>query len=49
LTSSTDVTWVGGITECRRIVALAAAYDIPIVPHGAIFLSACEIIDCIPM
>jgi len=30
-----DVTWVGGITECRRIVALAAAYDIPIIPHGS--------------
>lgn len=25
-----DVTWVGGLTECRRIVALCAAYDIPV-------------------
>lgn len=30
-----DVTWVGGITECRRIIALASAYDIPIIPHGS--------------
>ncbi|CAF3737851.1 unnamed protein product [Rotaria sordida] len=30
-----DVTWAGGLTECRRIVALASAYDIPIVPHGS--------------
>lgn len=30
-----DVTWVGGLTECRRIVALAAAYDIPVIPHGS--------------
>ncbi len=30
-----DVTWVGGITECRRMVALAAAYDIPVIPHGS--------------
>ena len=25
-----DVTWVGGLTECRRIVALCAAFDIPV-------------------
>ena len=30
-----DVTWCGGITEARRIVALASAYDVPIVPHGS--------------
>lgn len=29
-----DLGWVGGITEARRITAMAAAYDIPIVPHG---------------
>ena len=23
------------MTEARRIVALAAAYDIPIIPHGS--------------
>lgn len=30
-----DITWCGGITEAKRICALAAAYDIPIVPHGS--------------
>lgn len=30
-----DITWVGGITEARRIVALAAAYDLPVIPHGS--------------
>ena len=30
-----DITWVGGITEARRVVALAAAYDIPVIPHGS--------------
>jgi len=30
-----DITWCGGITEARRIIALAAAYDIPIIPHGS--------------
>lgn len=25
--------WCGGITELRRIGALAAAYDIPVIPH----------------
>jgi L-rhamnonate dehydratase len=25
----------GGITEARRIVALASAYDVPIIPHGS--------------
>ena len=29
-----DVHWVGGITEMRRVAALAAAYDIPVIPHG---------------
>jgi len=30
-----DVTWVGGITEARRVVALAAAFDVPVIPHGS--------------
>jgi L-rhamnonate dehydratase len=30
-----DLTWVGGITEARRIVALAAAYDLPVAVHCA--------------
>jgi len=30
-----DITWCGGMTEARRIVALASAYDVPIIPHGS--------------
>lgn len=30
-----DVMWCGGLTELLRISALAAAYDIPVVPHGS--------------
>jgi L-rhamnonate dehydratase len=30
-----DITWVGGLTEARRIVALAAAYDVMVIPHGS--------------
>ena len=30
-----DITWVGGLTEARRVVALAASYDIPVIPHGS--------------
>ncbi|WP_341953589.1 enolase C-terminal domain-like protein [Salinibacterium sp. TMP30] len=29
-----DVNRVGGITEARRIFALAAAHDIPVIPHS---------------
>lgn len=29
-----DIHWCGGLTEIRRIAALAAAYDIPVIPHG---------------
>jgi L-rhamnonate dehydratase len=29
-----DINWCGGLTELRRIGALAAAYDIPVIPHG---------------
>jgi L-rhamnonate dehydratase len=29
-----DIHWCGGLTELRRIAALGAAYDIPIIPHG---------------
>jgi L-rhamnonate dehydratase len=28
-----DIHWCGGLTELRRIAALAAAYDIPVIPH----------------
>ncbi len=30
-----DVHWCGGLTELRRIGAMAAAYDIPVIPHGS--------------
>ena len=30
-----DVTWTGGITELKKISALAEAYYIPITPHDA--------------
>ena len=28
-----DSHWCGGLTELRRIAALASAYDIPVIPH----------------
>jgi len=28
-----DIHWCGGLTELRRIASLAAAYDIPVIPH----------------
>ena len=31
-----DVAWCGGITEIRRVVAMASAYDIPVVPHNGV-------------
>lgn len=30
-----DVMWVGGLTELLRVSAMAAAYDVPVVPHGS--------------
>ncbi|MEA2523244.1 MAG: L-rhamnonate dehydratase [Thermomicrobiales bacterium] len=30
-----DLTWVGGVTEARKIAGMAAAFDIPVVPHGS--------------
>ncbi|XP_003382696.1 PREDICTED: uncharacterized protein LOC100635379 [Amphimedon queenslandica] len=30
-----DITWLGGITEARRVVALASSHDIPVIPHGS--------------
>lgn len=33
-----DVIWSGGITECRKIAALAQAYGLPVIPH--VFSSA---------
>jgi L-alanine-DL-glutamate epimerase-like enolase superfamily enzyme len=28
-----DVIWTGGITECRKVAALAQAYGLPVIPH----------------
>ncbi len=30
-----DITWLGGITEARRVVAMAAAHDVLVIPHGS--------------
>ena len=30
-----DVTWCGGLTETIKIVNLASAYNIPVIPHGS--------------
>jgi L-rhamnonate dehydratase len=30
-----DVAWAGGLTECRRIAALAAQKNIPVILHNA--------------
>lgn len=30
-----DVMWLGGMTELLRVAAMAAAYDIPVVPHAS--------------
>ncbi|KAK4046571.1 hypothetical protein OIO90_006522 [Microbotryomycetes sp. JL221] len=30
-----DVMWMGGMTELLKVSAQAAAYDIPVVPHGS--------------
>ena len=29
-----DVHWAGGISELMKIIALASAYDVPVIPHG---------------
>lgn len=30
-----DVMWLGGMTELLKVAAMAAAYDIPVVPHAS--------------
>ncbi len=30
-----DITWLGGLTEARRVVSLASAYDVMVIPHGS--------------
>ncbi len=45
-----DLSHAGGITECRKIAAMAEAYDIGLAPHcplGPIALAACLQIDAV--
>jgi len=52
-----DITWCGGITEARRVVALASCYNIPVIPHGSsvysfhmqIAFPSCPIAECLIM
>ncbi|ETO23642.1 hypothetical protein RFI_13537 [Reticulomyxa filosa] len=30
-----DITWLGGITEAKKVISLASAYDINVIPHGS--------------
>ena len=30
-----DITWLGGITEARRVCSMASPYDTMIIPHGS--------------
>lgn len=30
-----DVMWVGGMTELLKVVAMASAFDVPVVPHAS--------------
>lgn len=47
-----DLSHAGGISECRKIIAMAEAYDIAVAPHcplGPIALGACFQVDtCSP-
>jgi L-rhamnonate dehydratase len=31
-----DVAWSGGISEIRRVIAMASAYGIPVIPHNGV-------------
>ena len=48
-----DLSHAGGISECRKIAAMAEAYDVAVAPHcplGPIALAACVQMDtCTPM
>ena len=35
----TDPTWAGGLTEMRKICALASSYGIPVIPHHGAWAS----------
>jgi L-alanine-DL-glutamate epimerase-like enolase superfamily enzyme len=42
--ATVDVQWTGGLTEARKVAALADAYGVPIAPHdcsGPVTLAAC--------
>ena len=47
-----DISHAGGISECKKIAAMAEAYDVAVAPHcplGPIALSACVQLDaCTP-
>lgn len=30
-----DISWLGGITEVRRVIAMASAHDVMVIPHGS--------------
>jgi len=30
-----DITWLGGLTEAKKVIALASAYDVMVIPHGS--------------
>jgi len=30
-----DISWLGGMTEARRVVALASAFNTLVIPHGS--------------
>lgn len=45
-----DLSHAGGITECRKIAAMAEAYDIALAPHcplGPVALAACLQVDAV--
>ena len=37
-----DITWMGGITEVKRVIAMASATDTLVIPHGSSVFS-CEL------
>ena len=39
----TDPDWTGGITELKKICALASAFEVPVVPHGHSLLPALHV------
>ena len=45
-----DLSHAGGVTECRKIAAMAEAYDVALAPHcplGPIALAACLQVDAV--